>query len=104
MSSEAASKLVSTYGEQLVRVWLDVLEHDPTVRSVPALLTHKLREAETPPSKPHRNHQGQQGSTIRMKPPAEDIDDETLAHQRAALAELRERQRERDQKQEVSSL
>ncbi|MCP4541809.1 MAG: hypothetical protein GY832_32155, partial [Chloroflexi bacterium] len=47
MSSDAASNLISTYGEQPILAWLDVLEHDPTVRSVPALLTHKLRAGET---------------------------------------------------------
>ncbi len=104
MSPDTASDLISTYGEQPVHAWLDVLEHDPTVRSVPALLIHKLREGETSPSKPRRNHQWQQGSTIRIKPPAEDVDDETQMRQRAALAELRRRQREREQKQKVSSL
>jgi len=37
-------------------------------------------------------------STIKEKPPAEDLDPETLARQKAALAELKRRQREREQK------
>ncbi len=53
MSREAAARLIADYGTQPVQAWLDVLAGDPTVRSVAALLTHKLRAGETPPANGH---------------------------------------------------
>ncbi|MDY7076800.1 MAG: hypothetical protein SXV54_07725 [Chloroflexota bacterium] len=75
MSPDAASDLISTYGEQPVHAWLDVLEHDPTVRSVPALLIHKLRAGETPPLKPprkqrhgsNRGYSSQRGRVVTLE-------------------------------------
>ncbi|MCP4589210.1 MAG: hypothetical protein GY842_00560 [bacterium] len=46
---------------------------------------------------PRRGDGQRQESTIRRKPPAEDVDAETRERQRAALAELRRRQREREE-------
>ena len=37
------------YGPEPIQAWLKILERDPTVRSVAALLTYKLRNGETPP-------------------------------------------------------
>jgi len=50
MSPEAASRTIAEHGAETVQAWLLVLENDPTVRSVAALLTHKLRNGETPPA------------------------------------------------------
>jgi hypothetical protein len=50
MSPEAAARTIEEHGAETVQAWLLVLENDPTVRSVAALLTHKLRNGETPPS------------------------------------------------------
>ncbi|MCP4537498.1 MAG: hypothetical protein GY832_10160, partial [Chloroflexi bacterium] len=101
MSSDAASKLISTYGEQPVLAWLDVLEHDPTVRSVPALLTHKLRAGETPPPKPQRSRQrsdgNNQASTISRKPsidPANDYTPEEIKIRRERMREHSKRRQE----------
>ena len=55
MSQESACKLIDEHGVDMVQAWLDVLERDPTARSVPALLVHKLRSGETPPGIGHRN-------------------------------------------------
>jgi hypothetical protein len=101
MSPDAASDLLSAYGEQSVRAWLDILERDPTVRSVPALLIHKLREGETPP-KPRRNCQrtsdsGNRGSTIFRKPPVDEANDpspEEIERRRVVLTEHRKRRAE----------
>ena len=49
MSREDAVNLIAAYGPDLIQGWLKVLENDPTVRSVPALLIHKLRTGQTPP-------------------------------------------------------
>ncbi|HEY77366.1 MAG TPA: hypothetical protein G4O00_14510 [Thermoflexia bacterium] len=49
MSREDAGRLIATYGPGSVRAWLEALEGDPTVRSVAALLIHKLRTGQTPP-------------------------------------------------------
>jgi len=40
---------VVTYGADAVRAWLDAPERDPSVRSVAAVLIHKLRTGQTPP-------------------------------------------------------
>jgi hypothetical protein len=53
VSQEAASDLISTYEISSIQAWLEVLERDPTVRSVAALLIHKLRTGETPPDNGH---------------------------------------------------
>jgi hypothetical protein len=49
MSTSKASELIETYGPEQIRAWLKILERDPTVRSVAALLTYKLQNGETPP-------------------------------------------------------
>ena len=49
MSREDAERLVATHGADAVRAWLDILERDPSVRSVAAVLIHKLRTGQTPP-------------------------------------------------------
>jgi predicted transcriptional regulator len=46
----------------------------------------------------HPSRDSRRPRTIKEKPPAEEVDAETRARQRAALAELRRRQREREQK------
>lgn len=99
MSSDVASRLISEYGEQPVCAWLDVLEHDPTVRSVPALLTHKLRAGETPPSKPRRSQKSnanKQSSTISRKPPIDPVNDYTPEE----IEILRERMRQHKKKRQ----
>jgi hypothetical protein len=100
MSPDAASELVSIYGEQPIHAWLDVLEHDPTVRSVPALLIHKLRAGETPPSKPRHSRQksnrNNQGSTISRKPPIDPAND----YAPEEIEILRERMRQHKKKRQ----
>lgn len=64
-------------------------------------LTTCLENVGKPKSKKPGRRGGGRGQrqerTIRVKPPAEDIDSEMQARQRAALAELRRRQRGREQ-------
>ena len=49
MSEQKASELVAAHGAQSIQAWLRVLERDPTVRSVAALLIHKLKSGEPVP-------------------------------------------------------
>lgn len=53
MSREDAAKLIAAYGHGPIQDWLGALENDPTVRSVSALLIHKLRTGQTPPGDGH---------------------------------------------------
>lgn len=50
------------------------------------------------PGQRGRGRRQRQESTVKEKPPAEDLDPETQARQRAALAELKRKQRKREQK------
>jgi hypothetical protein len=66
MSVETATNLINQHGVEVVQAWLDALERDPTVRSVAALLTHKLKNRETPPDVSSRR---QSGASPSLPPP-----------------------------------
>jgi hypothetical protein len=68
------------------------------VRRLDYLVTCLENVGKPKSKRPGRRGGRRQESTIKEKPPAEDVDAETRARQRAALAELRRRQREREQK------
>ena len=73
---------------EFVHAWGKHLRGASGVRNLPGLLLYKLR---TTTSYPPRENT----ITMMRKPPAEEIDDETLAMQRAALEKLRQRQSKR---------